>query len=361
MKKSIINKIIDSNNGDCILLYSPENRYWFSKFTSSLGYLLIFKDKSYLFLDGRYITAARTSKELTNIDEIVEFSSPNTKGIYELINEKLVQHKAKNVIFESNWVYFSFLKEWEQKIKANFIGYNFIALREIKDQWEVDQIRKACDITHEVFLEVLNFVKPGITEKELARFVSDTFLKFGADKLSFDTIVASGKNGSKPHAVPSDKKISENEFVTLDMGCFYNGYCSDQTRTFAIGQNFNPKLKEIYDIVYKAQSAGIEMIKPGIRCEDVHKKCFEIIEKAGYGEYFTHGTGHGIGIEIHEEPRNAMGSQTLLQKNMCVTVEPGIYIPGIGGVRIEDDILVKENGYDYLTKPFRELQIVKVK
>ncbi|WP_237243880.1 M24 family metallopeptidase [Spiroplasma clarkii] len=198
-----------------------------------------------------------------------------------------------------------------------------------------------------------------MTEVELARFVSDAFLKHGAEKLSFDTIVASGENGSKPHAVPTSRQMQIGDFVTLDMGCYFNGYASDQTRTFAIKNNDNQKLQEIYQIVYDAQQLGIAAIKPGVTGQTIHKICFDHIAAQGYGEYFTHGTGHGLGIEIHEEPYNSNAGTKPLVPGMCVTVEPGIYIPGVGGVRIEDDILVTETGYEYLTTPLRELQIVK--
>ncbi|AGR42306.1 aminopeptidase P family protein [Spiroplasma diminutum] len=354
MKKELLNKILNETGADAILLNSPQNRYWFSRFQSSLGYILYTQKKSYLFVDGRYITAARNSKLLTNIDEILEFGN-----LYELINNEIANNNIKKVVFESDWVFVKDSKIFEEKLNSEMIAYNFDAIRMVKDQWEIEQIKKACDITHKVFLEVLDFVKPGMSEKELARFVSDSFLKNGAEKLSFDTIVASGENGSMPHAVPTDKKIELGEFVTLDMGCYYNGYCSDQTRTFAVGNTDNEKLKEIYEIVYKSQQLGIESIKPGIKGNEIHKICYDYIDSKGYGKYFTHGTGHGLGIEIHEEPYNSVAGNKTLQEGMCVTVEPGIYIPTIGGVRIEDDILVTKDGYQYLTTPLRELQVTK--
>ncbi|AHI53089.1 aminopeptidase P family protein [Spiroplasma culicicola] len=354
MKKELLNKVLEELNADAILLYSPQNRYWFSRFNSSLGYVLYTKEKSYLFVDGRYITAARESDMLTNIDEIIEFGP-----VYKLINEKIKQLNIKTVVFESDWIFVAQQQSFEKNLEATMVTYNFEAIRMIKDEWEVAQIKKACDITHQVFLEVLEFTKPGMSELEIARFVSDSFLKNGASKLSFDTIVASGPNGSKPHAVPTDRKVQLGDFITLDMGCYYNGYCSDQTRTFVLGNDDNQKLKEIYQIVYEAQTLGIEAIKPGVDCLTIHKICYDYIESKGYGQYFTHGTGHGLGIEIHEEPYNSAAGNKTLAPGMCVTVEPGIYIPSIGGVRIEDDILVTNDGYQYLTTPFRELQIVK--
>ncbi|QGS52118.1 aminopeptidase P family protein [Spiroplasma tabanidicola] len=356
MKKELLNKILEETNSDAILLYSPQNRYWFSRFPSSLGYLLYTKQKSYLYLDGRYITAARESEMLINIDELETY-----RNVFDLLNKKIKENNVKKLLIESDWVYLNEAEIFKKRLEAEVEGYNFSRVRMVKDEWEVAQVRKACDITHQVFLDVLEFVKPGMKETDLARFVSDSFLKHGAQKLSFDTIVASGENGSKPHAVPSERVLKEGDFVTLDMGCYFNGYASDQTRTFALGNDNNAKLKEIYDIVYNSQQAGIDAIKPGVLGAEIHKICFDYIENKGYGEYFTHGTGHGLGIEIHEAPNNSSADKTPLAPGMCVTVEPGIYIPGIGGVRIEDDILVTEEGHDYLTTPLRELQIVKNK
>ncbi len=356
MKKELLLKILEENNAEAILLYSPQNRYWFSRFPSSLGYILFTKNKRYLFVDGRYITAAKESNLLLNIDEIVGFGNP-----FQLINNIIKENNIKKIIFESDWVFVNEAKRFAKLLDAELVEYNFEAVRMVKDSWEIEQIKKACEITHQVFLEVLNYVKPGITELQLARFVSDSFLKNGAQKLSFDTIVASGVNGSKPHAVPTDKVIEEGDFVTLDMGCYYNGYCSDQTRTFAIYNDQNVKMKEIYQIVYESQQAGIDAIKPGVLGKEIHKICFDYIEEKGYGQYFTHGTGHGLGIEIHEEPYNSVAGDKPLVPGMCVTVEPGIYIPGLGGVRIEDDILVTVSGYEYLTTPLRSLQITKNK
>jgi Xaa-Pro aminopeptidase len=351
--------LMEASGVDAMLLYSPDNRYWFSRFPSSLGYIIITKEATKLYLDGRYITAARTkfaAGQLTNIDEVVEFK----QWFLSTINDELVQAGIKTLGFESDWVYF---KEYEGFKKA-FNGVelkpvNTDKLREVKDDWEVAQIKKACDISAEVFDDVLQFVKPGITEIELARFVSDAFLAHGAQKLSFDTIVASGVNGSMPHAVPTDKVINAGELVTLDMGCYYNGYCSDQTRTFAVGEITNPELTKIYHIVIEAQQRGIDALKPGVISGDIHQICFDYIEAQGYGQYFTHGTGHGIGTQIHEEPYNAAKHQTVLEAGMCVTVEPGIYVPGLGGVRIEDDILVTAKGHEFLTSAPRELKFVK--
>ncbi|UWD35222.1 Xaa-Pro peptidase family protein [Mycoplasma cottewii] len=351
-KHEIIVDLLNKNDADAILLYSPENRYWFSRFHSSLGYLLITKKSSHLFLDGRYITAARESKIINKDVELYHFSS----NLKDDLNKILKDNNVKKLAFEADWIFYKQYELFRDKFfnDVELVPVDCSKMRMIKDSWEIANIKKACDITDQVFQAILDYVKPGMTEKQLQRFVDDKFLEFGADKISFDTIIASGVNGSKPHAVPSDKVIQNNELITIDMGCFYNGYCSDQTRTIAIGE-VDSKLAEIYDIVYEAQSLGISLVKAGVNAGDIHRQVHQFIDSKGYGKYFDHGLGHGIGVEIHEEPGVGSTGQVILQENMTITVEPGIYIPGLGGVRIEDDVLVTKDGCEMLTSSPRTL------
>ncbi|PPE06280.1 M24 family metallopeptidase [Mesoplasma corruscae] len=354
-KQKIIKNLLEKNNADAILLYSPQNRYWFSRFHSSLGYLIVTKENSYLFLDGRYITAALNNK---NIPSDIKISGFN-KGLWDSIKDVLKNENIKTLAFESDWVHYSEYEQYKTIFKELTLKpVDTSSIRIIKDEWEIKQIQKACDITNEVFESVLKFVKPGMTEKELQRFVDNEFLVLGADKISFDTIVASGINGAMPHAVPSDKKIQLGELVTLDMGCYYNGYCSDQTRTFAMGE-IDKKLEDIYNTVFEAQSLGISLVKAGEDAGEIHKAVAKYIDERGYAGYFTHGLGHGYGVEIHEEPYTSPTGNRTLEPNMTITIEPGIYIPEIGGVRIEDDLLVTNKGYKLLTSARREL--VKIK
>lgn len=355
MKKDILNKLLKENNADAILLFSPQNRLWFTRFASTLGYVLFCNNKTYLLIDGRYHTMALESKDLINVDEIINMTNASKQ-----INELIDTLKIKKMIIESDWIFLNQFDTWSKAFKTKLIKADTSKARMVKDEWEVQQIRKACDITNLVFESVLKFVKVGMTELEVSRFVSNEFLMLGADKLSFDTIVASGEiNGSMPHANPSNRVLKLGDFVTLDMGCYVNGYCSDQTRTFALGEQIDDKLVKIYEIVLEAQQRGINALKEGISAGEIHKICFDYISSKGYGEYFTHGTGHGIGIEIHEEPYNAKNQSEILKAGMTVTVEPGIYIPGIGGVRIEDDLLITKDGFDFLTTSTRKLIHIK--
>ncbi|AGJ90767.1 M24 family metallopeptidase [Mycoplasma putrefaciens] len=351
-KHKIIIELLEQNNADAIILYSPENRYWFSRFKSSLGYLIVTKKSTHLFLDGRYITAAKTSYKINKDIQLHHFS----KNLKDEMNKVLKDNNVRKLAFESDWTYYKHYQLFKDNLFSDFdlVAVDCSKIRIIKDQWEIENIKKACEITNQVFEAILDYIKPGITEKQLQRFADDKFLEFGAEKISFDTIIASGVNGSMPHAIPSEKVIENNELITIDMGCYYNGYCSDQTRTIALG-NPDPKLLEIYEIVYQAQTLGIDLVKAGQNAGEIHRQVASFIASKGYGQYFDHGLGHGIGVEVHEEPYESSQSQTILQENMTITVEPGIYIPGLGGVRIEDDVLVTKNGCEMLTSSVRTL------
>ena len=227
----------------------------------------------------------------------------------------------------------------------------------VKSPDELLLIMTAEAMGDKVFEHMLDYVKVGMTEIQIAEEIEKTFMKLGAEGLSFPTIAVSGVNSTEPHGVPSDKKICEGEFLTMDMGAVYKGYCGDMTRTVAIGYATD-EMKEIYDIVLKSQTAGLKAVKPGVRCFDVEKICRDIIKDAGYGEYFIHGTGHGIGTEVHEEPRFNQVSEAVLEENMAMTVEPGIYIPGKFGVRIEDLAIVTSFGIINCTQSAKELIIL---
>jgi len=228
----------------------------------------------------------------------------------------------------------------------------------IKTEKEIARMSQAGKVTDQVYQKILKVVRPGMSEKEVAQLIRNYFEEKGINFLSFDTIIVSGKNGALPHGQPSDKIIQVGELVTVDFGCKYQGYCSDFTRTFAVGKEISPKFEEIYQIVQEAQIKGIQAVRAGVKCSEIDKIVRNYIQKKGYGEYFSHGTGHGLGIEIHEEPYVSSQSNIVLQSGMVITIEPGIYIPDLGGVRIEDSVLVKENGHELLTNSPRELILV---
>ena len=230
-------------------------------------------------------------------------------------------------------------------------------LRQIKTANEIKAIQEACRITSETFRLILPKIREGMTEKELKLELEFTQMKLGAQGNSFDPIVASGVNGSLPHAIPSDKKIAQGEMITLDFGCKVDGYCSDMTRTVALGTP-SPEMKRIYDTVLVAQEMGEAALKPGVPCQSVDKVCRDYIDSQGYEGRFGHGLGHSLGIDVHENPRLNPVCTDITQVGMLLTVEPGIYVPGLGGVRIENTCLVTETGNTPLTTAPKKLIIL---
>ncbi|MDR1798223.1 MAG: aminopeptidase P family protein [Clostridiales Family XIII bacterium] len=230
----------------------------------------------------------------------------------------------------------------------------------VKTKKEIETLKAAAAIGSEVFLRILPQLVPGATEKGLAARMTALAKELGADDLSFPPIIASGKNGAQPHAVPTNRMLRKGDFVTIDFGVTKDGFCSDMTRTFFVaggkasggkGAPRRPTAKQarIYDIVLTAQLAGIEAARPGMACKDLDAVCRGIIEQAGFGRYFIHTTGHGVGTEIHEDPRIGKKSDAVLEAGMVVTIEPGVYIGGWGGVRIEDTVVITEEGCEVIT------------
>ncbi len=341
MDKRIIEKHFNDNKLDGIFIMSDYNRFWYTGVQSSYGFLMIDPNESQLFVDGRYIIHAKDVGQNAKVNLL--------KG--DSLQQWAKNTNYKKIGFESDYTTIDQLNFVKNLFpNAELIGINGQELRSYKTQNESDRIREAAQIGLKAFEELKKEIVPGKTEKELAAKLEFLFIKHGATKFGFDTIVASGVNGAKPHAVPSDKKLLEGEFCTFDFGTIYKGYMSDTTRTIQVGEVTNEKLLEIYSIVKEAQRLGIDSIKPGVTGASIDKICREYIKSKGYGEYFTHGTGHGLGIEVHELPNTNSANETILEEGHVVTVEPGIYIDGIGGVRIEDDILVTKDGYEILSK-----------
>ena len=229
--------------------------------------------------------------------------------------------------------------------------------REIKEAEEIECIKKAQSIAEAAFNHVLTFIKPGVTEKQIALELDFYMLSHGAEAVSFETIAVTGAKSSMPHGVPDDTIVKDGDFITMDFGAVYKGYHSDMTRTVAVC-NVSDKQKKIYDIVLKAQENALSVLKSGLSCAQADKAARGIIEDAGYGDYFGHGTGHGVGVEIHEEPSLSPRSKQTLKEGDVVTVEPGIYLPSEFGVRIEDMALITKDGYENLTSAPKELIIL---
>ncbi len=342
---------LEANNLDAAFLYSGENVRYLSGFTSSTdGYIIVTAKKAYFITDFRYKDQAHN--QCKGFEIIIHKNS-----LIDDIKNIVQDNKVKSIVIEDTFMtvaMYENLKSNLQGVKISPLKDMLESIRMIKDADEIAAIQKAAEIADNAFKHMLDFIKPGLTEKEVALELEYTMKKNGATDLSFESIVASGVRSSLPHGVFTDKVINNGEFLTLDFGCVYNGYCSDMTRTVFVGKA-DDKQKKIYSIVLEAQEKALEQYKPGILCKEVDKVARDIISKEGYGDNFGHGLGHGVGLAVHEEPRVSPLGQRTLEAGMVVTDEPGIYISEYGGVRIEDLILVTETGCRVLSKSPKQL------
>lgn len=344
-------------NVDAAIIYSPINRYYFSGFESSSGCLLVTKEDAYLLVDFRYIEAAQKNVKSCDVIMFEDFS----RTLLNLIKK----HNIKTVMLENDYLTLSqadvfalILNKYRVNIIKDKTLDNIIKdMRIIKSEWEVNKIKTAQKITELAFNHVLGLIRPGITEKDVALELEFFMRKNGAQRVAFDLIVVSGKNTSLPHGVPTDKQIQAGDFVTMDIGAVFEGYHSDMTRTVAV-KAVNDEQRKVYDIVLKAQLEGIKAAKTGNTCKSVDDVVRGMISSYGYGEFFGHGTGHGVGLEIHEDPRVNCNCKINLKPGMIITIEPGIYLPNKFGVRIEDMVLIKESGCENLTNISKELIII---
>lgn len=337
---------------DAILITNPYNRRYLSDFTGSSGNLLITSEQAILLTDFRYIKQAT---DQTKHFDIVEHNGP----ILSEIKKQLKKYNIKRLAFEENQVTFKQYTEFNKTLDIKLVPTSGIIenIRIIKTQEELSVMQEAAIIADNAFREILNYIKPGVKEIDVSNELERLMRAQGATSSSFDTIVASGYRGALPHGVASEKEIQAGELVTMDFGALYEGYCSDITRTVAVG-DISDELKDIYDTVLQAQLLGVVGVKAGITGKEADALTRDYITEKGYGEYFGHSTGHGLGLEVHEDPRLAMGSETVLKENMVVTVEPGIYVPDVGGCRIEDDIVVTTEGNTRLSQSDKELIIL---
>ena len=340
---------------DAVLITSDINRRYFTGLKSTAGICLITRQKKYLLVDFRYYEKALKS--------VKDFEIIELKKRVEQLSKLFLENNIKTVAIEGESCTVS---EFE-KLKNDFLYISFEAkllsnaisvIRSVKSDEEIENIKKAQQIAEEAFEETLSQIKVGMTEKEIADILDGNMKKLGSEGASFDTIVLSGANSAMPHGEPSDKKICDGEFVLFDFGATYNGYHSDMTRTIAIGFA-TTEMKKVYDIVLYAQMQAIEKAKAGMIGKDVDKISRDIITINGYGDNFGHSLGHSLGLEIHEYPNCSPSFDRPIDKGVVMTVEPGIYLTGEFGVRIEDMILLTENGNINLTNCKKTLRIIK--
>ena len=308
----------------CFLLSSLDGDFMFAP--------QLLADQAESFVDKK-LKVVRDKKLLASLEKIIK------------------KNHIKKLGFDSSKVTVALLKELESMKGVAWVGIAGFVLhqRMVKDAEEINQISKACHITFDACQVTFNALRVGQTEKEVAHYLEEAFFKGGGDKIAFETIIAFHENAGYPHHVVTNKKLKTNMAVLMDCGTTVGGYKSDLTRTGVFGK-ISSRFRKIFGLVSQAQKLGISTVREGVTAGEVDNACRQFIAKAGYGDYFIHGTGHGVGLEIHEPPRLGPNSKEVLKEGMIVTVEPGIYLPGEFGVRIEDTLLVKKNGYEVLTK-----------
>lgn len=337
---------------DCVLITSDINRRYFTGMKSSDGTVIAFRDKAYLIIDFRYIEKARAT--------VTEAEVIEQKKLYAQLAELIRDHKAANMAIEAQTLTVSRLHTLRAQLRdvevidTDVLSNAINSLRSVKDEYELGCIKKAQEIAEKALADVLGFIREGVTERQIALELNRLMFDYGAEDLSFETIVLSGANTSMPHGVPSDKKVQRGEFVLMDFGAVYEGYHSDMTRTVCVGEP-DDEMRRVYEIVLEAQTAAINAAHAGMTGHELDAIARGIISDAGYGSCFGHSLGHGVGLEIHERPNASPNFMQPLNDGAVVTVEPGIYITGKFGVRIEDFVILTENGCINLTKSAKNI------
>lgn len=356
-KRINVLKTVLKNDDEGLFITNQKNIGYLCGFFNSEGVMLVTTEKTFLFVDFRYIEAA---KKKASCCEVICFSKLGT-DLLKVSKENSVN----KLYFEASDITVARFNSFKSLFDGNKIECDSSStldkaisnLRIIKDETEIEKIQKAQQITEIAYNEVLNYLKPGVSEMEIAARLEYLMKMNGTEDISFDLITITGKKTSLPHGVPSDDIVKEGDFFTFDIGAVFEGYHSDTTRTIAIGYATD-EMQEIYGIVLKAQLAALEKIRSGVLCSEVDKTARDIIDNAGYGKYFGHSTGHGVGLDIHEAPNVSPKSDFTLEKGIIITDEPGIYLPEKFGVRIEDMVCVTEKGCKNFVSLPKELIIL---
>ncbi|MET1256849.1 M24 family metallopeptidase [Aliikangiella maris] len=354
-----IRKLLSQLSYDAIIISNVQNCQYLSGFHNSdpnVAYLVIHQQSLHLITDYRYAEQARN--ECENIEVIVRDRDHVTLG--EQFNLLLNEIGASTVAFEKE--YFSYflyehIQQSLQNIQLNGVKGWVEKLRMIKDETEINNIRQAAAIADESLAQLVKFIKPGMSERDVSLELEYQMQKQGSQGLSFPTIFLSGERTSLPHGIPSQRKLTAGDLIILDFGAVINGYRSDMTRTFVVGEP-NEKQLDVYQAVKDAQQAGVASVKAGMLAQHPAKISKQILDASGYGKYQGEGLGHGVGLNLHEQPFLTLKSDIVLEENMVITIEPGVYIPGWGGIRIEDDVLVTATGCEILTHSPKELIVI---
>jgi len=352
-KIETIRQALSENELDSMLVTGPASRLFATGFASSAGALLVSKSDAWFFVDSRYVEVARNS--ISDAHVLLISKDETFPG---RINGVLKSDGISSVGFEDSIVSHAQFLEWKAEFEAELTPAQKLinSLRAVKSMEDLEGMKKAQRLAEKTFEELLPLISTDITEKELAAELIYRILKNGADDKSFDPIVVSGTRSSLPHGVPTNEKIGKG-FLTIDFGVKLNGWCSDTTRTLCVGKPDDEMIR-IYDTVLEAQYAGIKAVRGGVKGRDVDGAARSVIETAGYGEYFGHGFGHSIGLEVHESLRASQISEDILPAGAVISAEPGIYIPGKYGVRIEDILFITESGCDNITNLPKDLLVL---
>ncbi len=351
------NKLLDAMHvgaGEAVLLHNPSNMFYISGYTGE-GLVLLTAGTKAIVTDFRYTEQAGKqapgfSVYMTNRDR------DQNQTTLKILKEQKIQ----TVYYEDDHITVKDFRDMEKVMEGmSFYPVNKAPekLRELKDESEIEKMAKACSITSEAFDYILGVIKEGMTEREIARALENYMVSHGAQDIAFHTIVASGENGSLPHAIPCERKVRKGDMITLDFGAKVDGYCADMTRTVALGEP-SKQMRHVYDVVFTAQQMAQDALKAGRVCRDVDAVARDYIAAQGFSENFGHGLGHSLGIDIHESPRLSMLCTDVTKENHVLTVEPGVYLPGIGGVRIENSCVVTKDGCYSLTLAPKELIIL---
>lgn len=342
-----IEKYLSLLNGevDGLLLTSRYSRHYGAEFDIAEGVAIVTKGGCRYFTDSRYIESAENGIKGFEVRMVDREHSYTT-----LLNEAIADFGVTCMGYEETYLTVADLMGYEKNLNAKLVPFNkeIYAFRAVKEDWELDRMRQAQKIADRAFEEVLPRIKAGMTELELQAELIYCMYKNGAEGLSFDPIVVSGPNTSLPHGVAGERVIQEGDFITMDFGVLYKGYCSDTTRTVALGYA-TEEMKKVYNTVLQAQLAGIAATKPGVPGKDIDGAARKVITDAGYGQYFGHGYGHSLGLEIHENPSPNAGNDKPMPMGAVCSAEPGIYLPGKFGVRIEDVTILTEDGCEDIT------------
>mgnify|MGYP001038398539 CR=1 FL=1 len=337
---------------DGMLITNLTNIRYICGFTGSSGTCLITTYGQSFITDGRYIEQSKD--QVKGFDRYIDMDTN-----LAIIKKNKLINKDLKIGFEGDHVSFSLYDSMKRMFTDTCWESTKMILEDlasVKDQTELDAIRTAVEITDKVYEEILPMLRPGYTEKQVANSMVSKYREYG-DGEAYSPIVATGPNGALPHAVPTEREFKKGDFIVIDAAAKYAGYHADMTRTPVVGKATD-KHHEIYDIVKEAQQRGCDIAKAGVSCKDVDAATRDYIHQMGYGEYYTHGTGHGLGLEIHTSPRFSPASEDILAENNVMTIEPGIYLAGWGGVRIEDDVIINQNGCEILNKTTKDLVVL---